>query len=135
MPQNGQAPPSSRALRIIPNFIVKSVMPYLHPRIQRLLEDDFSLRSVVLTASVVVGVATVHRLWFIRQVRDVEKDAREEELPVSPQPVADESDTELWEEEEPDALPPVTDLGCHWEIMPIHELIVARFQNSVNKDL
>jgi hypothetical protein len=135
MTLNGKSALSSKAFSIIPNVSMKSVIRHLHPRIQSLLQDDFFIRSAIATASVVVGVVTVHRLWFIRQVRDVEKDAKEEELPMSSPPVADESDTELWEEEEPDAAPPVADSGSHWEFMSIHALIAARFQNSLNKEL
>ncbi len=110
-------------------------MPLLHPRIQSLFRDDVFIRSAAVTVSIAVGVATVQRLWFMRQVRDVEKDAKEEELPVSPQPVADDSDTELWEEEEHEFAPAVKDSDSHWELMPIGALLAVRFQNSPNKDM
>jgi Xaa-Pro aminopeptidase len=98
------------------------------------LQDDIFIRSAIATVSIAVGVAAVHRLWFMRQVRDVEKDAKEEELPAVPS-VADDSDAELWEEEEPDASTFVKDSGSHWENVHIDALIAARFQSSEDRDM
>ena len=109
-------------------------MPRLHPRLRGLLQDDFFIRSTIAAVSVAIGVAAVHRLWFMRQVRDVEKDAKEEELPAAPV-VADDSDAELWEEEEPDASTFVKDSGNHWEHMHVDALIAAHFQCSEDKDM
>ena len=125
---------ASRALLIAPRFIQRNLIPRLHPRFRALLQDDIFIRSAIATVSIAVGVAAVHRLWFMRQVRDVEKDAKEEELPAVPS-VADDSDAELWEEEEPDASTFVKDSGSHWENMHVDALIAARFQSSEDKDM
>jgi hypothetical protein len=125
---------ASKALLIAPRFIQRKLMPRLHPRLRGLLQDDFFIRSTIAAVSVAIGVAAVHRLWFMRQVRDVEKDAKEEELPAAPV-VADDSDAELWEEEEPDASTFVKDSGNHWEHMHVDALIAAHFQCSEDKDM
>ena len=130
---------ASRALHFNPRLFQRSLMPLLHPRLRNLLQDRLFIRSAAATLTVAVGVATVQLLWFMRQVRDVEKDANEEELPAALPPAlippADDSDTELWEEEEPETLVVVKDSDSHWECMSIDELIAARSQHSLDRDL
>ena len=132
--ETGKVATLVRALHFTPRFFEKSVMPLLHPRLRHLLQDRYFIRSAVATLTLAVGVATVQRLWFMRQVRDVEKDAKEEELRAAPPP-ADDSDTELWEKEEPEALVVVKDSVSHWECMSLDELIMTRSQHALDGDL
>jgi hypothetical protein len=124
----------ARTLGLAPRFYQKNVLPLLHPRVRSLLRDDFFLRCAAATLVVAVSATALQRFWFMRQVRDVEKDAKEEELPVL-QPLADDSDTELWEVEEPLALTVIKDAGSEWEGVSIDELISARSQNALDKEM
>lgn len=123
----------ARAFGSAPRFYQKNVLPLLHPRVRSLLRDDFFLRCAAATLVVAAGATALQRFWFMRQVRDVEKDAKEEELPVS-QPLADDSDTELWEVEEPLAVTVVKDAGSEWEGVGIDELISTRSQYALDKE-
>ena len=124
---------ATRALHFAPRFFHNSVLPFLHPHGRSLFRDSVFIRSAVATVAVAVGAASLHRFWFLRQVRDVEKDTKEEELPA-PQPVADDSDTELWEVEEPEASAVVEVAGSSWEGMSIDDLVKSR-AGSVASDV
>jgi hypothetical protein len=124
----------ARTLGFAPRFYQNNVLPLLHPRIRNLLRDDVFLRCAAATLVVAVSATALQRFWFMRQVRDVEKDAKEEELPVL-QPPADDSDTELWEVEEPEALTVTKDDGSEWEGVGIDELISARSKNALDKEM
>jgi hypothetical protein len=121
-------------LGFAPRFFRKNVLPLLHPRLRSLLQDDMFIRGSIAAVAVAASAVTFHRLWFMRQVRDVEKDAKDEELPTVHQH-ADDSDTELWEVEEPEALTIVKDNRSQWESLPVNELIVARTKNAHDIDL
>jgi hypothetical protein len=125
---------AARALHFAPRFFHNSILPLLPPRARSLLCDSVVIRSAVATVVVAVGAASLHRFWFMRQVRDVEKDAKEEELPEA-QRVADDSDTELWEVEEPEASAVVEDAGRIWEVMTVDDLMKARTSSALDPDV
>jgi hypothetical protein len=129
-----RTPLAARVLGFAPRFVQKNVLPLLHPRIRSLLQDAMFIRGAIAAVTVAASAATFHRLWFMRQVRDVEKDAKDEELPTVHQQ-ADDSDTELWEVEEPEALTIVKDNRSEWESLHINELIAARTKNAHDIDL
>jgi hypothetical protein len=106
----------------------------MNPRVRNLIMDKYFIRSALASVSIALGVVTVQRLWFIRQVRDVEKDAKEEEIQSVPL-LADDSDTELWEEEENPASTVTRDSEYQFESLSIDDLLSERYKSVQDKNL